>query len=67
MGAREYMARFNNQAHHMIQTLFLKNNAVFQDDTAPIHTAEAVSHGLKSMKVNFSIFLASTITGFEHH
>jgi hypothetical protein len=26
----------------MIQTLLLKNDAVFQDDSAPIHTAGAV-------------------------
>jgi hypothetical protein len=42
----------------MIQTLFPNNDAVFQDDEAPIHTAGTVqfSHGLKSMKVNFNIF-----------
>jgi hypothetical protein len=40
--AREYMGRIGNQVHPMIQTLFLKNDAVFQDDNAPIHTAETV-------------------------
>jgi hypothetical protein len=45
-----------NQVHHMIKTLFPNNSAVFQYDSAPIHTAELFSHGLKSMKVNFSIF-----------
>jgi hypothetical protein len=40
----------------MIQTLFPNNDAGFQDDIAPIHTAELFSHDLKSMRVNFSIF-----------
>jgi hypothetical protein len=41
----------------MIQMLFPNNNAVFQDDSAPIHAAETLfSHSLKSMKVNFNIF-----------
>jgi hypothetical protein len=31
-----------NQVHPLIQTLFLKNDAVFQDDDIPIHTAEIV-------------------------
>jgi hypothetical protein len=38
----EYMARFDNQAHPMIQILFLNNNAFFQDDSAPIYTAGTV-------------------------
>jgi hypothetical protein len=55
--AREYMDRLVNQVHHMIQTLFPNNNAVFQDDNDPIHTKlELFSHALKSMKVNFNIF-----------
>jgi hypothetical protein len=36
--ARDYMDRLGNQMHPMIQTLFL-NNAVFENDNAPIHTA----------------------------
>jgi hypothetical protein len=42
----------------MIKTLFPNNDAVFQEDSAFIHTARNVwfSHGLKSMKVNFNIF-----------
>jgi hypothetical protein len=48
--AREYMDRLSSQVHPMIQT-FPNNDAVFQDNNAPIH-----SHGLKSMKVNFNIF-----------
>jgi hypothetical protein len=38
--AREYMDRLGNQVNPMIQQLFPNNNAVFQDDNIPIHTAE---------------------------
>jgi hypothetical protein len=40
--AREYVDRLGNQMHHMIQTLFPNNDAVFQDDNVPIHTAGTV-------------------------
>jgi hypothetical protein len=53
--AREYVDRLGNQVHAMIQTLFPNNDAVFQDDSASIHTAGTLLHGLKSMKANFSI------------
>jgi hypothetical protein len=45
-----------NQVHPMIQMLFPNNNAVFQDYSAHIAQLKLFSHGLKSMKVNFSIF-----------
>jgi hypothetical protein len=45
-----------NQVHPMIQTLFPNNDAVFQDRNSPFTQQELFSHGLKSMKVNFSIF-----------
>jgi hypothetical protein len=51
--AREYMGRLGNQVHLMIQTLFLNNDAGFP----PFTQLELFSHGLKSMNVNFSIFL----------
>jgi hypothetical protein len=55
-----------NQVHPMIQTLFLNNDAVFQDNNAPIHTPftqlDLFSHGLKSMKLNFNI-----ISGQHNH
>jgi hypothetical protein len=34
--------RLSNQMRPMIQTLFPKYDAVFQDDSAPIHTAGTV-------------------------
>jgi hypothetical protein len=43
--AREYVGRFGNQVHPMIQTLFPNDNTAFQ-----------VDNGLESMKVNFNIF-----------
>jgi hypothetical protein len=35
----EYEGRLGNEVHLMIHTLFPKNNALFQRDNAPIHTA----------------------------
>jgi hypothetical protein len=40
--AREYVDRLGNQVHPMIQTLFPKNDALFQDDNTPIHRAATV-------------------------
>jgi hypothetical protein len=37
--ARQYVDRLGNQVHPTIQTLFPNNNAVFQDENAPIHMA----------------------------
>jgi hypothetical protein len=65
--ALEYVVRLGNQVQPMMKTLFPNNEAVFQDVSAPIYTAGTVSHGLKSMKMSFSISLASTTTRFEHH
>jgi hypothetical protein len=36
--AREYVDRLGKQVGPMILLLFTKNDAVFQDDSAPIHT-----------------------------
>jgi hypothetical protein len=35
---RKYVDRLDNQVHPMIQTLFSNNDAVFQDESAPIHS-----------------------------
>jgi hypothetical protein len=40
--AKEYVDRLGNQVYPMIQTLFPNNDAVFQDDSALIHTAATV-------------------------
>jgi hypothetical protein len=34
---QEYVDRLGNQVYPMIQMLFPNNNAVFQDNNAPIH------------------------------
>jgi hypothetical protein len=60
--AREYVERLGNQMHPMIQTLFPNNDAVFQDDSAPIHTA-----GSKNIKVNLASSLVSTVSTFQQH
>jgi hypothetical protein len=40
--AREYADRLSNKVQPMIQTLFLNNDTVFQDDNSSIHTAGTV-------------------------
>jgi hypothetical protein len=40
--AREFVDRLDNKVQPMIHMLFPINDAVFQDDNAPIHTAETV-------------------------
>jgi hypothetical protein len=64
-----YVDRVGNKLDPIIHMLFPNNDAVFQDDNAPIHTAGTVqfSHSLKSMKVNFNIFPGQHIIRFEYH
>jgi hypothetical protein len=40
--AREYVDRFGNQVYPMIQKLFPNNDAVFQADNVPVHTADNI-------------------------
>jgi hypothetical protein len=41
----------------MIQTLYPKNDTVFQEDNVPVHTAGTVqSFFLENMKMNFNSF-----------
>jgi hypothetical protein len=40
--AREYVNSLDNQVHPMIQSLFPNNDALFQNDSASIHTAWTV-------------------------
>jgi hypothetical protein len=53
--AREYTHKLDDRVYPIIQMLFPNNDAVFQDDNAPIHTAGTVVI-LKSMKMNFNMF-----------
>jgi hypothetical protein len=56
-----------NQAHPMIQTLFPNNDAVFQDDSAPINTAGTVQSWFEDHEDELpTSSLASTITRYEH-
>jgi hypothetical protein len=48
--AREHVDRLGNEVHPMIQTLFLNNDAVFQDANAPIHTAGTVQSCFEKYK-----------------
>ena len=38
----DYVDTLGNQLHPTVQTLFPNNNAIFQDDNSPIHTAGSV-------------------------
>jgi hypothetical protein len=49
--AREYVDRLHNQMHPMIQTLFPSNDALFQDDSAPIHAAGTVQSWFEEHEV----------------
>jgi hypothetical protein len=54
IAAREYVDRWDNQVHPIIQTLVPNNNTLFQKRQCPLFTQlELLSHDLKSMKGNF--------------
>jgi len=53
--ASDYIDILGNQMHPVVQMLYPNNDAVFQDDSSPIHTAKVFSLGLRSMKINFSV------------
>jgi len=44
-----------NQMHPMVQILYPNNDAVFQDDSSPIHGTKVFSLGLRSMTMQFNI------------
>jgi hypothetical protein len=54
--AMQYVDSLGNQVHPMIQTLFPNNDGVFQGNKPTFTQLQLFSHGLKSMKVNVSIF-----------
>jgi hypothetical protein len=60
--AREYVDRLGNQVHPMNETLFPNKDAVFQDDSAPIHTARIVWSWFKEHEGEFQ-----HLHQIEHH
>jgi hypothetical protein len=44
ISTRDYVNKLANKVHPMIQTLFPNDDAVFQDDSTPIHTAGFEEH-----------------------
>jgi hypothetical protein len=64
--AREYMDRLGNQVRPMIQTLFLNNDAVYQDDSAPIHTAGTVQSWFEEHEGELQHRPWPAVTRFEH-
>ena len=43
----DYLGILGSQVHHMVQVLFPNNDAVFQDNDSPIHTARSVQSWLE--------------------
>ena len=54
--ASDYMDILGNQMHPVVQMFYPNNDAIFQDDSSPIHTAKVFSLGLRSMKINLIVF-----------
>ena len=54
--AGDYIDFSSNQVYQMVQMLFPNSDAVFQDDSSPIHTTKVFSLGLRSMTMDFNIF-----------
>jgi hypothetical protein len=59
------MGRLDNQVHPMILMLFPNNDALFQDDNAPIHTAGTVQSWFEVHGGELNSSLASTMTRCE--
>jgi len=54
--ASEYVDILGTQVHPMVLMLFPINDAIFQDDILPIHTARSVQSCLRNTKMHFGIF-----------
>jgi predicted nucleotide-binding protein (sugar kinase/HSP70/actin superfamily) len=50
------MDRLSNQVHPMMQLLFRSSDVVFKMTVSPFAQLELFSQGMKSMKVNCSVF-----------
>jgi hypothetical protein len=58
------MDRSGNQVLPIMQLLFMSNGVVFKMTVSPFAQLELFSHGLKSMKANFSVFI---VAKFQHY
>jgi hypothetical protein len=55
--ASDYVDLLGNQVHPVVKMLFIRNDAIFQDDGLSINTARKVfSLGLRNMKIHFNTF-----------
>jgi hypothetical protein len=51
--ANDHMDMLGNQVHPVVQMLFPNNDAVFQDDSLPIHTARSVKPWFEEHEMHF--------------
>ncbi|PNF30549.1 hypothetical protein B7P43_G09949 [Cryptotermes secundus] len=65
--ARKYVDGLGNLVHPMVLTISLNNNAVFQDNGAPVHTAKTVQSRFEELEAELDIFLGQEIIRFEHN
>ena len=61
------MGILDKQVHPMVQMLFRNSDAVFQDDSLPIHSAISVQSWLQKHEDAFIISLASIIASRKCH
>jgi len=54
--ASDYVDILGSQVHPVFQLLFPNNDANFQDDNSPIHTARSVQSWFEEHEDHFSIF-----------
>jgi len=54
--AGDYGDILGSSMHPMVQFWLPNNDAIFQDDDSPYTQPEVFSLGLRSMKMNFTIF-----------
>jgi len=56
-----------SQVHPTVQVLFPNNDAIFKDNNSPCPQPEVFILGLRSMKMHFNIFSASTFAQLKYH